>query len=125
MRDTVIAGADRGLGARWVALQELTLAGAGPFILRLLTIVFFALLSLLPLILRLWIGDTSHDRHAEARAERERAELLAETAIAVKRAEVRAAAENMWAEQQLVQARLAAQPEAAPQTQTEATQRPA
>jgi hypothetical protein len=59
------------------------------------------------MILRRWRGDTSHDRHAQARAERERAELVAETAIAVKRAEVRAAAENLWAEQQLEQARLA------------------
>jgi hypothetical protein len=75
--------------------------------LRLLTIAFFTLLSLLPLILRLWRGETAHDRHATARAERERAELDAETAIAVKRAEVRAAAETLWAEQQLVQARMA------------------
>ena len=75
--------------------------------LRLLTIAFFILLSLLPLILRLWRGETTHDRHANARAERERAELDAETAIAVKRAEVRAAAETLWAEQQLAQARLA------------------
>jgi hypothetical protein len=59
------------------------------------------------LILRLWRGETAHDRHATARAERERAELDAETAIAVKRAEVRAAAETLWAEQQLVQARMA------------------
>jgi hypothetical protein len=59
------------------------------------------------LILRLWRGETSHDRQAKARTERERAELEAETAIAVKRAEVRAAAETMWAEQQLAQARMA------------------
>jgi hypothetical protein len=59
------------------------------------------------LILRLWRGETAHDRRATARAERERAELDAETAIAVKRAEVRAAAETLWAEQQLVQARMA------------------
>jgi hypothetical protein len=72
-----------------------------------LTIAFFAMLSLLPLILRLWRGETAHDRHVKARAERERAELEAETAIAVKRAEVRAAAETMWAEQQLAQARMA------------------
>ena len=64
-------------------------------------------LGLLPLILRRWRGETTHDRHAQARAERERAELVADTAIAVKRAEVRAAAETMWAEQQLAQARLA------------------
>jgi Domain of unknown function (DUF4407) len=107
VRQSVTADADHGLAARWLAMQDLTLAGAGALMLRLLTIAFFILLSLLPLILRLWRGETAHDRHAKARAERERAELDAETAIAVKRAEVRAAAETMWAEQQLVQARLA------------------
>ncbi len=101
------ADADHGLGARWLALQDLTLASAGTLILRLATIAFFTLLGLLPLILRLWRGETAHDRHATARAERERAELAAETAIAIKRAEVRAAAETMWAEQQLAQARMA------------------
>ena len=106
-RQIVTADADHGLGARWVAMQELTSANAGALILRLLTIGFFTVLSLLPLVLRLWRGETTHDRHAQARAERERAELEAETAIAVKRAEVRAVAETMWAEQQLAQARLA------------------
>jgi hypothetical protein len=101
------ADADHGLGARWLAMQNLTLASAGALMLRLLTIAFFTLLSVLPLILRLWRGETAHDRHAKARAERERAELEAETAIAVKRAGVRAAAETMWAEQQLAQARMA------------------
>jgi Domain of unknown function (DUF4407) len=106
-RQSATAGADHGFGARWVAMQELTLASAGALILRLLTIACFTLLSLLPLILRLWRGETTHDRHAQARAQRERAELEADTAIALKRAEVRAAAETMWAEQQLAQARLA------------------
>jgi len=106
-RQSMIADADHGLAARWLAMQDLTLAGAGALMLRLLTIAFFILLSLLPLILRLWRGETAHDRHATARAERERAELDAETAIAIKRAEVRAAAETLWAEQHLVQARMA------------------
>lgn len=101
------ATAEHGLGARWLAMHDLTLANAGALMLRLVTIAFFILLSLLPLILRLWRGETAHDRLAKARAERERAEIEADTAIAVKRAEVRAAAETMWAEQQLVQARLA------------------
>jgi len=106
-RETAIAGADRGLGARWVAMNDLTLASAGALLLRLVTIAFFSLLYLLPLILRLWRGDTSHERHAAARAERDRAELEADTAIAVKRAEVRREAETLWAEQQLANARLA------------------
>ncbi|QUR67552.1 DUF4407 domain-containing protein [Mycobacterium spongiae] len=113
-RDAVVANAGRGLGARWVAMNDLTTGrggdqagSAGALMLRLLTIAFFVLLYLLPLILRLWRGETTHDRHATARAERERAELEADTAIAVKRAEVRRAAEIMWAEHQLAQTRLA------------------
>jgi hypothetical protein len=106
-RQSAIADADHGLGSRWAAMQQLTSTGAGTLALRLLTDGFFIALGVLPLILRRWRGDSSHDRHALARAERERAELLADTAIAVKRAQVRAAAETMWAEQQLEQARLA------------------
>lgn len=106
-RHGVIADADRGLGARWVAMNDLTSADFGALTLRLLTIAFCVLLYLLPLILGRWRGETSHDRHAAARAERERAELEADTAIAIKRAEVRREAEIMWAEHQLTQARLA------------------
>jgi hypothetical protein len=76
-------------------------------LLRLGTIAFFVLLVLLPLTLRLWRGQTSHDRGAAARAEVERAELEADTTIAVKRAEVRAAVETLRAEQQLSSVRLA------------------
>ena len=106
-RQSAIADLDHGLGSRWVAMQQLTSTSAGTLALRVLTVGFFMALGVLPLILRRWRGDTSHDRHAQARAERERAELVADTAIAVKRAQVRAAAETMWAEQQLEQARLA------------------
>jgi Domain of unknown function (DUF4407) len=111
-RHDVVAGAGRGLGARWVAMNDVTLASPGAGTLRLLTTAFFALLYLLPLILRLWRGETTHDRHAAARAERERAEVEAETAIAIKRAEVRREAEIMWAEHQLTQARLAIEAQA-------------
>jgi hypothetical protein len=107
-RQHVLADAGPGgLGARWIAMNDLTFASAGALILRLLTIAFFVLVYLLPLILRTWRGETSHDRHATARAERERAELDAETAIAIKRAEIRREAEILWAEHQLTQARLA------------------
>ena len=106
-RDAAVASADRGLGARWVAMHAVTLAGAGALVVWAVTIAFFALLSLLPPILKLLRGETSHDRGAAARAERDRAELDADTAIAVKRAEVRAAIETMWAEQQLASAQLA------------------
>jgi hypothetical protein len=111
-RQRVVADAGRGLGARWVALNELTSASVGTLVLRLLTVAFFALIYLLPLILRQWRGQTTHDRHTTARADRERAELEADTAIAVKRAEVRREAEIMWAEHQLTQARLAIEAQA-------------
>jgi branched-subunit amino acid ABC-type transport system permease component len=106
-RTTAIAGANHGLGARWVAMNSYTFSNVGALLLRLFAITFFALLSLLPLIFKSWRGETTQDRGAAARAERERAELLADTAIAVKRAEVRAATEIMWADQQLANARLA------------------
>jgi hypothetical protein len=106
-RQAATVDADRGLGARWVAMNDHTLANPGALALRLLVDGFFVLLSLLPLILRLWRGETSHDRGIAADVERDRAELHADTAIAVKRAEVRAAIDNMWAEQQLASARMA------------------
>ncbi len=96
-----------GLGARWMAMNDLTFAGVGALMLRLLTIAFFVFVYLLPLILRMWRGETTHDRHATARADRERAELDADTAVAIKRAEIRREAEMLWAEHQLTQARLA------------------
>jgi hypothetical protein len=97
-RTTALTDVDGGLGARWQAMNDHTFASAGAMLLRLMTIAFFVLLTLLPLILRLWRGRT---RDAE------RAEIDADTAIAVKRAEVRAAVETLWAEQQLASARLA------------------
>ncbi|OBH48084.1 DUF4407 domain-containing protein [Mycobacterium mantenii] len=106
-RDGVVANSGRGLGARWVAMNDLTAADAGAMTLRLFTIGVCVLLYLAPLILALWRGETTHDRHATSRAQRERAELDADTAIAVKRAEVRREAEILWAEHQLTQARLA------------------
>lgn len=106
-RDGVVADADRGLGARWVAMNDLTSADAGAMNLRLLTIGACMLLYLAPLILGCWRGETTHDRRATSRADRERAELDADTAIAIKRAQVRREAEILWAEHQLTQARLA------------------
>ncbi len=106
-RATAIAAADRGLGARWVAMHEYTLAGAGSMLLRLVTILFSVLLNLFPLILTLWRGQTTQERRAAAYAERERAELEADTAIAIKRSEVRRTAEVLRAEQQLASVRLA------------------
>jgi hypothetical protein len=106
-REAATADVDRGLGARWAAMYEDTLSSPAALLLRLPTTGFFALLFLLPLILKLWRGETTDERSAAARANQDRAELEADTAIAVKRAEVRAAVETMWAEQQLASARLA------------------
>lgn len=106
-RRAAMADAGRAPGARWIAMNDVTAGNAGALTLRLLTIGGCVLLYLTPLILGLWRGETSHDRRAAARARRERAELDADTAIAIKRAEVRREAEIMWAEHQLTQARLA------------------
>jgi hypothetical protein len=100
---------DRGLGARWIAMNDLTMTSAETLMLRLAAIGFFELLMLLPLILRLWRGETAHDRILDARVRRDIADLDAETAIAVKQAEVRAKTETLWAEQELADARLAAE----------------
>lgn len=105
--------ADHGLGARWICMNDLTSTSVSMVLLRLVGVGFFTLLSLLPLIIRRWRGETTEDRHAAARAQRDRAEMDADTAIAVKRAEGRAAAEIMWAEHQLAQARLAIETQAA------------
>ncbi len=104
-RDAAIAGADRGFGARWMAMNAHTLASSGATVLRALMAGLFVMLFLFPLILRLSRAKTSEDRRAAASAERERADLEADTAIAVKRAEVRATVESMWAEHELASAR--------------------
>lgn len=74
--------------------------------MRALIAGLFVLLFLFPLILRLSRAKTSEDRRTAAHAERERADLEADTAIAVKQAEVRAAVQSMWAEHELASARL-------------------
>lgn len=106
-RNDAMTAADSSLGARWAAMNDYTFARPGAMLLRLLAIAFFALLTALPLILKLWHGETSSERGEHAHADIERAELEADTAIAVKRAEVRAAVETLWAEQELASARLA------------------
>lgn len=104
--DAAIASADRGFGARWLTMNSYTLAGPGATVLRALTTAFFALLFLSPLIFKLSRATTTEDRRAAARAERERADLEADTVIAVKRAEVRSAIETMRAEHELTSARM-------------------
>lgn len=106
-RTAAIADPDRGLGARWVAMNGYTLGDTGALLPRLALTAFFGLLTLLPLILRLWRGETAQDRELAAHAERDRAGLAADTAIAVKQAEVRAETEKLWADQHLVNAQFA------------------
>lgn len=106
-RQSAIAAASPGLGARWVAMNDYTSGNAGAMTLRVLVSAFFVFLSLLPLVLKVWRGETTQDRQLAARVEQQRAELDAETAIAIKRAEVRAETEKLWAEQELESARLA------------------
>ncbi|WP_433712769.1 DUF4407 domain-containing protein [Nocardia sp. CA-084685] len=107
------AAADRGLGARWLAMNDYTAGSAAAFLLRVLTIGAFVLLALLPLILRWWRGETSLDRRLAFHTVQDRAERSADAAIAMKRAEVRTEAENLRAEQQLTAARLAVEADTA------------
>lgn len=106
-RDRAAADADHGLAARWEAMQRVTSRESAAWALRLLVDGFFVFLAVLPAVLRRWGADGVRESRTEAHSEREMAELHADTAIAVKRAEVRAAVEMLWAEQQLAQARLA------------------
>ncbi|HEU0189762.1 MAG TPA: DUF4407 domain-containing protein [Mycobacterium sp.] len=114
-RESATARPNRDFGTRWVVMNDYSRAHPGALLLRIVLIAGFALLILLPRIVRSWRGETTQDRHAVARAEIDRAELQAETAVAVKRAEVKmlqAEAETLWAEQQLASTRLAIEAQA-------------
>ncbi|MEV6274736.1 DUF4407 domain-containing protein [Nocardia sp. NPDC051832] len=129
-RSTAFTDADRGLGARWLAVHDHAFGSAAapssptpsapqapppavPLVLWLLTLLAFTLLALLPLLLRWWRGSTSFDRQNAFRTVQDEAERAADAAIAVKQAEVRVQAENLRAEQQLTAARLAAEADTA------------
>lgn len=105
--------ADRGLGARWQAMNDYTTQHGGAMPLRILTIVALIVLALLPLLLRWWRGQTSFDRRTAFLDVQDRAEHAADAAIAIKRAETRAEAEALRAEQELTAARLAVEADAA------------
>lgn len=92
-RDGLLTG---GIGARWQAMNAYTLDHPGPLVLRSLIAALFMLVTLLPMLLTRWRGTTMQD-----------AESAADTAIAVKRAEVRAQVDELWAEQELNSARMA------------------
>ncbi|MEO9016438.1 MAG: DUF4407 domain-containing protein [Mycobacterium sp.] len=106
-RRHAVATTDRGLGVRWAALNDYTRGHPGVLLLRLVLVGVCTLLILLPRIITSWRGETFQERHAAARAEVDRVELKADTAVAIKRVEVRAAAETLWAEQQLASTRFA------------------
>ncbi len=97
-----LARADDGLDARWRAMHAYTAEHGGAMVLRFGIVGFFVLLTLLPLLLRTWRGQTQQDRRIAARRLRSRAEEEADTAIAVKRAEVRAARELRLQDELLV-----------------------
>lgn len=105
-RDAATADADRGFGARWLAMNAYTLDSPGATVLRALLTGLSIVLFLFPLLLKVSRPKTTEDRRTAARAESERADLEADTAIAMKKAEVRAAIETMRAEQELISARL-------------------
>ena len=91
--DAALAG---GLGARWQGMNAYTLDNPGPLVLRALIAAFFVLLTILALLMKRWQGATTSE-----------AESAADTAIAVKRAQVRAQVDELWAEQELHSARMA------------------
>ncbi len=111
LRDAQLAAAegDRGFGARWSAAHEYTVGALSALGLRALTWLLFALLALLPLILRWWRGETAQERRRAADTVRDRAERAADAAIAEKQARVRADTAAVRLEQQLTAAELAAE----------------
>jgi hypothetical protein len=108
-RDAAGVGADRGFGARWVAMNGYTIETPAALVARIAVIGVCVLLYLLPMLLHARQDRTLRERHDESRL---RAELRAETAIAVKQAEVRAEAEILKAEHQLAAMRLALESDA-------------
>ncbi|WP_067648640.1 DUF4407 domain-containing protein [Nocardia harenae] len=101
-------GTDRGLGARWSAMNE-----SAALLPRLLGLLVFVALALLPLLLRRWRGDTTFDRRIAADLVRDRAEREADAAIAVQRARTRTETERVRAEQELTAAELVAEADTA------------
>ncbi|MFE3542089.1 DUF4407 domain-containing protein [Nocardia sp. NPDC059177] len=106
-RTTAFAEADRGIGARWLAMNGYTTAHAGAAVLRLLILVIGVLLALSPLLLRWWRGETALDRRIGAEEIADRARRAADAAIAVRQAEVRTEAAALRAEHELTATRLA------------------
>jgi hypothetical protein len=85
-----LARADTGLVARWQAMNSYTTGSPGALIPRVGAMLVMVLLTVAPLLLRLWRGQTDQERLVSARRMRRWAEEDADTAIAVRRAQVRA-----------------------------------
>lgn len=85
-----LARADTGLVARWEAMNGYTSGSPVALIPRLGAALVMVLLTAAPLLLRLWRGQTDQERLVSARRMRRWAEEDADTAIAVRRAQVRA-----------------------------------
>lgn len=85
-----LARADTGLVARWGAMNAYTAASPVALVPRLGSVLVMVLLTAAPLLLRLWRGETDQERLVSARRMRRWAEEDADTAIAVRRAQVRA-----------------------------------
>jgi hypothetical protein len=88
-----LARSDTGLVAHWAAMNDYTGEHSAALLPRLAAVLALILVTSAPLLLRLWRGPTDQDRLVAARRMRRHAEQDAETAIAVRRAEVRAALE--------------------------------
>lgn len=88
-----LAREDTGVVAHWSAMNDYTGAHPAALLPRLAAVLVLVLLLAAPLLLRLWRGTTDQDRLTEARRRRRYAEQDADTAIAIRRAEVRAARE--------------------------------
>ncbi|MGW5455849.1 DUF4407 domain-containing protein [Nocardia sp. NPDC003979] len=106
-RADAFAEGDRGIGARWLAMNGYTADHLGGATLRLLMLVAGIALALSPLLLRWWRGETALDRKVAADEIADRAERAADAAIAVKQAEVRTETAVLRAEQELDSQRLA------------------
>ncbi|MDH6246287.1 DUF4407 domain-containing protein [Mycobacterium sp. OTB74] len=108
-RGAAVAGSDRGFGTRWVAMDAYTLSTPATLAARLGVVSGCILLYLLPMLLHARDDRTVRDRHSDSRL---RAELRADTDIAVKQAQARAAAEIMKTEHQLTAMRVALEADA-------------
>ena len=72
------ASVDTGLGSRWVAMNSYTLSNPSAGALRVLTDAVFVFLTLLPLLLRRWRGETALDRQIAVDTALDRARSEAE-----------------------------------------------